>query len=244
MRTVAALATVFLVGGVVGGIGVWELAPRPERIELVPAAVQSAIGTVQPVTADTGPKSKFVLPGKAGAILAAAITPDGKTLATGIESGRISLWDVEGQKLRFDLHPPGADPGITEEVKWRKPTNPTGVPVWEHNGIICTGEVYAKVVKFTFAHGASLPDPERLFNASLAGNARRAIDIREGETMDARAFKALVKAAIARNASTAKALLPKWLRLVFGLRPRPSMALTPATTQSIANTPLTAPFVP
>jgi hypothetical protein len=93
-----------------------------------------------------------------------------------------------------------ADPGMTEEQKWRKPSNGMkGVPVWSHNGIVCTGEIYKRVVKLTFAHGASLPDPSGLFNASLEGNARRAIDIHEGEAVDARAFKALVKAAVAEN---------------------------------------------
>ena len=99
-----------------------------------------------------------------------------------------------------------ADPEMIEECKWIKPTNPSGVPVWSHGGIVCTGEAYAKVVKLTFARGASLPDPARLFNGSLAGNTRRAIDIREGEQIDGGAFKALVKAAVARNgaASTKK----------------------------------------
>jgi hypothetical protein len=97
-----------------------------------------------------------------------------------------------------------ADPAMIEERKWIKPTNPSGVPVWSHDGIVCTGETYAKVVKLTFAHGASLPDPSHLFNASLEGNTRRAIDIHEGETVDARAFRALVKAAVARNVSAAK----------------------------------------
>ena len=97
-----------------------------------------------------------------------------------------------------------ADPEMTEECKWIKPTNPSGVPVWSHAGIVCTGEAYAKVVKLTFALGASLPDPSRLFNASLEGNTRRAIDIREGETVDASAFKALVKAAVAENGPPAK----------------------------------------
>ena len=98
-----------------------------------------------------------------------------------------------------------ADPAMIEERKWRKPSNGmAGVPVWSHNGIVCTGEMYTKVVKLTFAHGASLPDPARLFNASLEGNTRRAIDIREGEAVDERAFKALVKAAAAHNASAKK----------------------------------------
>jgi hypothetical protein len=98
-----------------------------------------------------------------------------------------------------------AEPAMIEERKWRKPSNAmAGVPVWSHNGIVCTGESYLKVVKLTFAQGASLPDPARLFNSSLAGNTRRAIDIREGEKVNARAFKALVKAAVAKNGRTAK----------------------------------------
>jgi hypothetical protein len=97
-----------------------------------------------------------------------------------------------------------ADPEMIEERKWIKPTNPSGVPVWSHGGIVCTGEVYANVVKLTFAQGASLPDPSRLFNSSLEGSTRRAIDIHEGEKVDAGAFKALVKAAVAENRSPAK----------------------------------------
>ena len=90
-----------------------------------------------------------------------------------------------------------ADPEVTEEWKWEN-------PVWSHHGIICTGEAYKKAVKLTFARGASVPDPSSLFNSSLEGNTRRAIDIGEGEQVDARAFKALVKAAVAHNASVAK----------------------------------------
>ena len=98
-----------------------------------------------------------------------------------------------------------ADPEMIEERKWKKPSNAmAGVPVWSHDGIVCTGETYTKVVKLTFARGASLPDPSRLFNASLEGNTRRAIDIHEGEKVDARAFKALVKAAVAQNGAPAK----------------------------------------
>lgn len=97
-----------------------------------------------------------------------------------------------------------AAPEIIEERKWIKPTNPLGVPVWSHEGIVCTGEMYTKVVKLTFAQGASIPDPARLFNASLDGNMRRAIDIHEGEQVDAAAFKALVRAAVARNGAAAK----------------------------------------
>ena len=99
-----------------------------------------------------------------------------------------------------------ADPEMTEERKWRKASNAmAGVPVWSHNGIVCTGESYTKVVKLTFARGASLPDPSGLFNSGLEGGTRRAIDIREGERVNARAFKALVKAAVARNGRPANA---------------------------------------
>jgi hypothetical protein len=98
-----------------------------------------------------------------------------------------------------------ADPEMVEERKWRKPSNAmAGVPVWSHHGIVCTGETYKKVVKLTFAKGASLPDPCRLFNSSLEGNTRRAIDIHEGEHVDASAFKTLVKAAVAQNNSPTK----------------------------------------
>lgn len=97
-----------------------------------------------------------------------------------------------------------ADPDIVEEVKWRKPTNPLGVPVWEDGGIICTGETYKETVKLTFARGASLKDPAGLFNASLEGNMRRAIDIHKGDTINENALKALVRAAVALNKSKAK----------------------------------------
>jgi hypothetical protein len=97
-----------------------------------------------------------------------------------------------------------ADPDVVEEVKWVKPTNP-GVPTWSDDGIICTGETYKSVVKLTFAKGASLKDPAKLFNSSLAGNTRRAIDIHEGEKVDAAAFKALIRAAVALNASGGRA---------------------------------------
>jgi hypothetical protein len=98
-----------------------------------------------------------------------------------------------------------ADPDMIEEVKWRKPSNGmAGVPTWSHNGIVCTGEKYKAAVKLTFAQGAMLPDPSRLFNSSLGGGTRRAIDIPEGAKVDARAFKALVKAAVAHNGPKAK----------------------------------------
>ena len=95
-----------------------------------------------------------------------------------------------------------ADPEVVETVKWRKPSNPSGVPVWEHAGILCTGEVYKGYVKLTFARGAALEDPAGVFNASLDGGTRRAIDIREGDTVDAEAFRALVREAVATNLAT------------------------------------------
>ena len=98
-----------------------------------------------------------------------------------------------------------ADPAVVEAVKWRKPSNPGGVPVWEHGGILCTGETYRDKVKLTFARGAALPDPAGLFNSSLDGNTRRAIDIRKGDEIDAAAFKALVTAAVAHNEAKAAA---------------------------------------
>ena len=108
-----------------------------------------------------------------------------------------------------------ADPEMTEEWKWR------GTPVWSHHGIVCTGETYTKVVKLTFARGARIPDPSRLFNSSLEGNTRRAIDIHEGEKVDAGAFKALVKAAVAQNAEPVPPRAPR-------VRPRSSKKSKPA----------------
>jgi hypothetical protein len=96
-----------------------------------------------------------------------------------------------------------ADPDVIETVKWRKPSNPAGVAVWEHRGMICTGEIYKDKVKLTFARGAALDDPARLFNASLDGGTRRAIDVREGDEFDEAAFKALIRDAVALNASKA-----------------------------------------
>lgn len=94
-----------------------------------------------------------------------------------------------------------ADPDVVEEVKWRKPSNPAGVPVWSHDGIICTGEPFKNKVKLTFAKGASLEDPAELFNASLGGNTTRAIDIHEGDEIDEKAFKSLVHDAVVLNES-------------------------------------------
>lgn len=94
-----------------------------------------------------------------------------------------------------------ADPDVVEAVKWRKPSNPLGVPIWEDGGIICTGETYKDKVKLTFARGAALDDPSGLFNSSLNGGTRRAIDFREGDQVDERAFKALIREAVAFNVS-------------------------------------------
>lgn len=92
-----------------------------------------------------------------------------------------------------------ADPDVTEEPKWVKPSNPNGVPVWSHDGIICTGEIYKDKVKLTFFAGASVEDPDKLFNASLDGGTRRAIDITEGDALDEDAFKELIRRAVAHN---------------------------------------------
>jgi hypothetical protein len=97
-----------------------------------------------------------------------------------------------------------AEPEMTEERKWRKPSNPASVPTWSHNGLICTGETYKNVVKMTFAKGASLADPSSLFNSSLEGNTRRAIDFREDDKLDEEALKALIRAAVALNTSSAR----------------------------------------
>ena len=95
-----------------------------------------------------------------------------------------------------------ADPEVVEEAKWKKPSQPEGVPVWSHHGPICTGETYKSVVKITFFKGASLKDPTRLFNSSLEGNARRAIDFHEDDEIDEKAFATLVRAAVSLNESS------------------------------------------
>lgn len=111
-----------------------------------------------------------------------------------------SLGDWRGETLaRVRAAIKAADPEVVEEVKWRKPSNPSGVPTWSHAGIICTGETYKDKIKLTFARGAALEDPTKLFNASLDAGTRRAIDIREGETIDDKALQALIKEAVAVN---------------------------------------------
>jgi hypothetical protein len=122
-----------------------------------------------------------------------------------IDARIASLTDWRGATLaRLRALIRKADAGVTEEVKWRKPSNPFGVPVWEDGGIICTGEIYKDKVKLTFAQGASLNDPAGLFNSSLDGNVRRAIDIFEGDALDAEAFQTLVRQAVAFNLAKAK----------------------------------------
>jgi hypothetical protein len=126
-------------------------------------------------------------------------TPNADGASALIDARIASLADWRGAMLaRLRALIRAADPEVTEEWKWR------GVPVWSHHGIICTGETYKSVVKATFAKGASLPDPAGLFNSSLDGNVRRAIDFHEGDTPDEKALKALVRAAVELNASSAR----------------------------------------
>jgi hypothetical protein len=121
-----------------------------------------------------------------------------------IDARTASLADWRGEMLsRLRAIIKQAAPEAVEECKWVKPSNPWGVPVWSHNGIICTGETYKSAVKLTFAKGASLDDPSGLFNSSLDGNVRRAIDFREGDKVDEKALKALISAAVDLNASKA-----------------------------------------
>ena len=117
-----------------------------------------------------------------------------------------NLGDWKGEMLsRVRALIKQADPEMIEERKWKKPSNAmAGIPVWSHNGIVCTGETYKKVVKMTFARGASISDPSGLFNSSLEGNIRRAIDIHEGDKLDEKALKALIRAAVALNKSSAR----------------------------------------
>jgi hypothetical protein len=125
---------------------------------------------------------------------------EGQSASARIDKRIAELGDWRGETLsRMRKLIKEADPDVVEEWKWM------GTPVWSHDGIICTGESYKAIVKLTFAKGASLKDPAKLFNSSLEGNARRAIDIQEGEELDAGAFKALIRAAVAFNASGGKA---------------------------------------
>jgi len=116
---------------------------------------------------------------------------------------KLGDWRAEMfKRLRTLIHE--ADPKVVETLKWAKASNPLGVPVFEHDGILCTGETYRDKVKLTFAHGAALKDPSGLFNSSLDGNVRRAVDFHEGDKINENAFKALIRAAVALNASKAK----------------------------------------
>src|SRR5438045_9107392 len=129
---------------------------------------------------------------------------EGQSASELIDQRIAELEDWRGEPLsRMRKRIQETDPEVVEEWKWAKRTNP-GTPVWSHGGIICTGESYKSVVKLTFAKGASLEDPAKLFNSSLDGNTRRAIDIHEGEEVDADAFKTLVRAAVALNTSAGK----------------------------------------
>ena len=130
---------------------------------------------------------------------------EGQSVSERIDKRIAELGDWRGETLsRMRKLIKEADPDVVEEVKWVKATSP-GTPTWSHDGIICTGETYKSVVKLTFAKGASLKDPAKLFNSSLGGNTRRAIDIHEGEKVDAGAFKALIRAAVALNTTGGKA---------------------------------------
>jgi hypothetical protein len=160
---------------------------RPAKVG---AKAKPGARKAKPVKARTGGKAATVLSGR----------KPGSEQASGQAASRLidqRIRDLKGWRgetlSRMRALILEADPEMIEEWKWM------GTPVWSHHGIVCTGESYTKVVKLTFAHGASLADPSRLFNSSLEGNTRRAIDIREGEKVDAGAFKALVKAAVARN---------------------------------------------
>ncbi|HEY2546985.1 MAG TPA: DUF1801 domain-containing protein [Candidatus Acidoferrum sp.] len=136
-------------------------------------------------------------------------SPDAKAASAKITERIQDLGDWRGETLahlRQLIH--DADPDIQEEWKWAKPTNP-GVPVWSHDGGVCTGEAYKQVVKLTFYRGASLADPKKLFNSSLEGNVRRAVDLREGEKINEPAFKQLIRAAVAANSAARAPRAPK-----------------------------------
>jgi hypothetical protein len=133
--------------------------------------------------------------------LGSTIMMDGEPTPGALIDARLAEiggWRAEAlAQVRALIHE--ADPDVLETVKWRKPGNPNGVPVWEHAGIICTGEVYKASVKLTFAQGAALPDPAGLFNGGFGGNTRRVIDLAQGAMLDPAAFKALVRAAVTHN---------------------------------------------
>ncbi len=160
--------------------------------------------------------------------------PAGESASQQISQRIADLNDWRGETLRrVRALIKAADPGVVEEMKWM------GTPVWSHDGIICTGETYKQVVKMTFFKGASLPDPERLFNSSLEGNARRAIDVREGEKINERAFKALIRSAVELNtggatpkvAAKKKAAKPKTAKPKAAAKKKASKPKTATSTK-------------
>lgn len=192
------------------------------------------------------PARKRATQAKASSVRRAATRPAATKAAAAAADWRVATLERVRQLIRE------ADPEIVEERKWKKATNPEGVPTWSHGGIVCTGETYKDVVKLTFARGAALDDPHGLFNASLDGNARRAIDLREGEQWNAKAFKALIKAAVAENlrsqaphASAAKTTASKSLASRTALpknamkksAPKKSAAAKSSSTRSAASKP-------
>ena len=172
------------------------MVPKPRRIEPKAKGGSRASKPRKPAAGansspTAGAKAKPGADAERATVVAASQLIDGRIRSLG-------GWRAETlAEVRRLIH--AADPDIVEECKWIKPSNPLGVPVWSRAGIVCTGEAYKKVVKLTFARGASLADPRGLFNSSLDGNMRRAIDIREGEVLDAEAFEALIQAAVAEN---------------------------------------------
>lgn len=176
---------------------------RPHRSEVAPISSESR------VTFATASVPIQSLTNVAKENMEPTSPPSGEAASAKITKRIEELRDWRGEVLahvRQLIH--DADPGIVEEWKWEKPTSP-GVPVWSDDGIVCTGESYKQVVKLTFARGAATKDPKKLFNSSLEGNVRRAIDLREGERIDEAAFKQLIRAAVAANAAARAQLAAK-----------------------------------
>ena len=154
----------------------------------------------------------------------ASVDPEGPSAAQRIDAKIAGLDDWRGTTLARVRHIiQQADPGVVETVKWR------GVPVWEHDGILCTGETYARAVKMTFAKGAALADPAGLFNASLTGNTRRAIDLHEGDTINATALTALIRAAVALNVAATAAKTPSARKRAATRTPADTRAAAPTS---------------
>jgi hypothetical protein len=180
-------------------------APKSESSPKTGATAKQGASEAKPIKVRKGEKVAVVLSGANPRIAKADGHPRSRERAAGEPASRLidqrirDLGGWRGETLaRMRALILEADPEMTEEWKWM------GTPVWSHHGNVCTGEAYTRAVKLTFARGARIPDPARLFNSSLEGNTRRAIDIHEGETVDADAFKALVKAAVAQNGPPAK----------------------------------------